>query len=105
MCNSFTRHEAIEHCRHADCPTKEEPNPVSITVTQQDLDNNPDLVAEGLKVGDVITAYSSGAIEVIGGPPEPHLPVNMPLQGDPGDEQPIENRSIIGKIADFITGK
>lgn len=110
MCNSFSRDEAIELCKHEGCPVKEQDDkPVSITLTEQDFINIPDLAKQGLKVGDIVTADATGHTQVISkvldGPPKPHLPTDLSLQGDPGDEQPTESKSFIGKIADFVTGK
>lgn len=127
QCNSLTREEALQLCVHDDCPNKQEPEvkQVFIELTAQDLIDNPELVHEGFKVGDKLIADNAGNTAFLAAP-EPYLPpagitsggkyfdenkVNAlidnisPDEGDPGDEQPIQNRSIIGKIADFITGK
>ena len=121
QCNTISREEALRICVHEECPNKVDPEvkQVYIELTQEDLDNSPELVSQGYKVGDKLFADNAGNTHVLGAP-EPFLPpggfitenpaliateANLPEEGDPGDEQPIENRSIIGKIADFITGQ
>ncbi len=121
QCNALTREEAQELCRFNDCPHKQEVKQVFIVLTEQDLIDSPELVGQGYKVGDHLFADNAGNTAIFS-PPEPHLPpggivpaahegiahaaIEAPAQGDPGDEhQPAESKSIIGKIADFITGK
>lgn len=112
LCNTLSRQEAQSTCAHEACPHKEEVKQVFIELTEQDLIDSPELVAEGYKVGDKLFADNAGNTAVLS-PPEPHLPPSgivptataQPDQGDPGDEQPQQSKSLIGKIADFITGK
>lgn len=119
LCNTLSRKDAQSICGHEACPHKEEVKQVFIVLTEQDLIDSPELAAQGYKVGDHLFADNAGNTAILT-PPEPHLPpggivpaahegiahaANEPAQGDPGDEQPAESKSFIGKLADFITGK
>jgi len=94
------RAEAIAKQAHFSSPTMppgQQPHPQSIpegvvphTVTQEDLDNNPELVEQGIKVGDVV-----GITE---------RPVEEASKMEPASEYPEDNVPVrkLKKEADAI---